>query len=221
MNNIKAVIFDVDGTLVDRNAAFLKFCDYLIDKYSPDYPYHGTKEDLISYMIEIDENGYGGIANFIPRLTPKWKLPHTVQEYIEERNKIFGTMVEPYPELYEVLDALKENYKLGIITNGYSTVQRDKIKTAKISHYFDDIIVSGETEHEKPDPDIFALSCRHLGINPKEAVFVGDYFPNDIEGAIRVGMIPVWINDDPKEHSEYKGIRIKRLKDILKVLQEC
>ena len=218
MNKKKAIIFDVDGTLVDRKAAFSRFCNYLIDQYGEGYPYEGTKEALIDYMVEIDENGYGGLETFVPRLSKLWKLPHSVEEFVRERNEVFGKMTAPYSELYEVLEALKGRYKLGIITNGYSTVQRQKIHSVGIANYFDDIVVSGEQDYAKPDSRIFVLSCNNLGVTPTEAVYIGDYYPNDIAGALGSNIMPIWINEDPKEHPEYDGIRVKRLMEILKFL---
>ncbi len=215
---MKAVIFDVDETLISRKESFLRFCEYLLNKYATEYPYEGTKEDLLDYMVEIDANGYGGIRNFIPKLNKFWKLPLTIEEFIRERNQLFGKLAIPFPELYEVLKALKTRYKLGIITNGYSSVQRDKIETVKITDYFDDIIVSGEVGVEKPDPRIFGLSCERLGVKPEEAVFVGDHYPNDIAGAIGANIKPIWITNNPDEHMEYNGIYISRLKDVMKYL---
>lgn len=206
LNKKKAIIFDVDGTLVDRRAAFVRFCNYLIDRYSENNPYQGTREALIDYMIEIDENGYGGLVSFIPKLSKRWKLALSVEEFVKERNEVFGKMTIPYPELYEVLKALKGRYKLGIITNGYSSVQRDKIDRACIMDYFDDIIVSGEQDFAKPDSRIFLLSCHHLGITTAEAVYVGDYYPNDIAGAIGAGITPIWISEDAKEYPEYEMV---------------
>ena len=218
MKHIKAVIFDIDDTLVNRKEAFLKLCDYLIDKYAKDYPYDVSREDLIHRLIEIDAGGYGGLHNVIPKLQNIWKLPHSVDEFIKERNEVFGKLTTTFPETYEVLEALKGKYKLGVITNGYSKVQREKIEVAKLEHYFDDIIVSGEEEFEKPDPRIFLLASEHLGVKPEEAVFIGDYYANDIAGAISANMMPIWINDQADEHPEYQGLRVSQLKEILKIL---
>lgn len=218
MQNIKAVIFDVDNTLINRKEAFLRLCDYLIDKYAGDYPYQGSREELVDYLVEIDANGYGGIRNVVMKLGKVWKLPLSVEELVEERNEVFGKLTIPFPEMHEVLDTLKGKYKLGVITNGYSRVQREKIQTVGIEDYFDDIIVSGEEEFEKPDPRIFLKSCENLGVKPEEAVYVGDYYPNDIAGAIGAKIRPIWISEAPDEHEEYDGIRVNRLKDILKYL---
>jgi putative hydrolase of the HAD superfamily len=214
----KAIIFDVDNTLIDRRKSFNDFCEYFIELYAERYPYEGEKEALIQYMVDIDEDGYGGLENFIIKLKKVWRLPHSVEGFIKERNEIFGSLTVTYEETHEVLGALKERYKLGIITNGYSSVQREKIRLAGVTDYFEDIIVSGEEEFAKPDERIFKLSCSRLGVAPEEAVYVGDYYPNDIAGALKAKIMPIWINTDPEEHKEYGGIRVKRLKDILNYL---
>jgi putative hydrolase of the HAD superfamily len=218
INKMEAVIFDMDNTLIDRRKAFLKLCDYLIETYEAEYPYEVTREELIEYMIEIDADGYGGLQNVIPKLSKVWKLPHSVEEFIKERNEIFGKLTVLYPETLEVLQQLKKKYKLGMITNGYSAVQREKIDTVKIEHYFDNIIVSQEEEFEKPDPRIFLKACENLGVKPEMAIYVGDYYPNDIIGATSANLTPIWITEDPDEHPQYHGIRVKRLKDILNYL---
>jgi putative hydrolase of the HAD superfamily len=218
MQNIKAVIFDIDNTLVDRREAFLRLCDYLIETYGKDYPFEITREELVRYLVEIDANGYGGLEKFVPKLSGVWKLPHTIEEFVKERNEVFGKLTVPYPDTFTVLEALKGRYKLGVITNGFSSVQREKIVKVEIEHYFDDIIVSGEEEFEKPDPRIFRLSCKHLGVSPEEAVYIGDYYPNDIAGALASGITPIWINEDDTDHPEYNGIRVKELKEVLEYL---
>jgi len=218
IHNIKAIIFDIDGTLINRKEAFLKLCNYLIDKYGEEYPYPCSKEELIDLLVEIDANGYGGLQNVIPKLSKIWKLPLSIEGFIKERNEIFGKLTTPFPEMREVLDALKGKYKLGVITNGYSKVQREKISTVGIEECFDDIIVSGEEAFEKPDPRIFLLSCEHLGVKPEEAIYIGDYYSNDIAGAISAKIMPIWISENPKEHEEYKGIRVTRLIEILSYL---
>ncbi len=218
MIHIKAVIFDLDNTLIDRRMAFLRFCEYLFQQYAPQYPYHGTKEELLQYMIEIDGDGYGGVPNFVPRLKGRWNLPHTPESFEAERNRVFGDFTQPMPKLHEVLEELKKKYKLGIITNGFSKVQRRKISLVGIEDYFETIIISQEEKMEKPDARIFLAACEQLGISPPEAVYVGDYYPNDIAGAMSAHLIPIWITDNREEHPEYSGIRIKELQEILQIM---
>lgn len=219
---IKAVIFDLDGTLIDRRKAFLALCEYLIDKYSKTYPFSITKEELVKAMVDIDANGYGGLRNFMPKLQKYWKLPLTTEEFIRERNENFGDFTVALPGMHEVLSELKSGYQLGMITNGYSSVQRRKLEVVKIAEYFDDIIVSGEVSYEKPDKEIFLMSCMRLGVKPEEAVFVGDYYPNDIAGALAAGIEPIWIQDAPdpdNQGKEYVGIRISSILELPELLK--
>lgn len=215
---MKAVIFDVDETLADRKAAFVRFCNYMMDTYAKEYPFRESREDMIAYMIEIDKNGYSKLDHFLEDLKKRWPISLTAPEFITFRNNIFGALTVSYPETKEVLDALTGRYKLGVITNGYSEVQRRKIEMIGITHYFEDIIVSGEEDFAKPDTRIFLKSCERLGVKPEEAVYVGDYYPNDIEGAVRAGITPIWICQDLKEHPEYQGIRVSRLREILQFI---
>ncbi len=216
---IKAIVFDLDGTLIDRRKAFLSYCNYLIDQYEPQAPFQVTRDELIHRMVEIDANGYGGLKNFIPKLKDIWELPFTTEEFIRERNRTFSKFSVPMPGACEVLTELKSRYKLGIITNGYSDCQRDKIVAVGIAPYFDDILVSGDVPYEKPDPEIFYLSCSRLKVDPEEMIYVGDYFPNDIAGALAAKIKPIWITEDPDERKEqYDGIRIRKVRDLLKLL---
>lgn len=221
---IKAVVFDLDETLMDRTAAFHKFCDYLIDKYAGEYPYDGSREELLGAMAEIDKGGYGGIRNFIPKLQSVWRLPITTEDFIRERNTVFGRLSVIMPGVHDVLPKLKQKYKLGIITNGYSSVQRDKISTIGIGSYFDDIIVSEEAGFGKPDSRIFQLSCSNLKVGPKEMVYVGDHYTNDIAGAAKAGIRPIWLLGMPPElllkdeayqdYVKHGGLVIKSLKEL-------
>jgi putative hydrolase of the HAD superfamily len=217
MTNIKAVVFDIDGTLVDRNTAFINYCNDFIDKYSSIYPYEGDREKLIEYMIKIDENGYGGLLNFIPRLRAMWELPIKPEDFKKERNELFGKYAVGMPRVHEILSTLKKKYKLGVITNGYSKVQRGKMETVGILDYFDDIIVSGEVGIEKPDKNIFFLSCNNLKVKPEETIYVGDYYPNDIAGAKNANITSIWINKEVTD-AEYEGICIQELEELLEIL---
>lgn len=215
---MRVVVFDIDETLIDRKEAFLKYCDYMIDKYGKTHPYQGSKEALIQRMIEVDGNGYGGLKNFIPNIKDIWPLPLTVEEFIRERNEVFGDFSVIKADTIMVLEHLKEKYKLGVITNGYGHVQRKKIEKVGITHYFDDIIVSGETTYAKPDKEIFLLSSEHLGVSTEEMVYIGDYYPNDIVGALGANIRPIWITENTEGHDTEGVIVVKELKEILKFL---
>ena len=97
------------------------------------------------------------------------------------------------------LVALRPRYKLGLITNGPSAIQRAKIERFGLVEYFDELIVSGEVGVAKPDPAIFNLALERLGVGPAEALFVGDSPEYDLRGAAAAGVPFVWMNPGGEE----------------------
>jgi putative hydrolase of the HAD superfamily len=120
------------------------------------------------------------------------------------------------------LTALRSRYQLGLITNGPSEIQRRKIEHFRLVDYFDPLIVSGEVGVAKPDPAIFRLALERLGIEPAEALFVGDSPEYDLRGAAAAGVPFVWINPGGAELPEGFArplATIGRLGELLEVLE--
>jgi putative hydrolase of the HAD superfamily len=99
-----------------------------------------------------------------------------------------------FPESHAVLQQLRSRVKLGMITNGASDIQREKIEGSGLAGYFDAILVSGEEGFGKPKPEIFRLAIDRLGVDEASAVMVGDSLARDIAGAAAVGIRSVWVN---------------------------
>jgi putative hydrolase of the HAD superfamily len=99
-----------------------------------------------------------------------------------------------FPETAALLQELRSNYKLGLLTNGAPDLQREKIERYHLAHYFDAIVVSGELGIGKPDPAVFTAVLNDLAVSPQTAVMVGDSLKRDILGASRSGLRAVWIN---------------------------
>lgn len=100
-----------------------------------------------------------------------------------------------YEETFEVLDALKGNYKLLLLTNGSPDLQEEKLAmTPELIPYFDEIVISGKFGEGKPSPRLFEHALERLGLSATDCVMVGDKLTTDIKGANGVGMISVWIN---------------------------
>ena len=84
--------------------------------------------------------------------------------------------------------------KLGLLTNGPSDLQRQKIAASGLGAYFEAIVVSGEVGVGKPDAAVFRVALDQLGAAPVEATMVGDTLARDIAGARAVGIRSVWLN---------------------------
>lgn len=100
-----------------------------------------------------------------------------------------------YDETFAVLDELRKDYKLLLLTNGSPDLQQEKLDgMPTLVPYFDAIVISGNFGEGKPSPRLFAHAMEQIGITADEGVMVGDKLTTDILGANGVGMTSVWIN---------------------------
>jgi phosphoserine phosphatase len=98
-----------------------------------------------------------------------------------------------FPDTLRTLDRLHRRYHLGIITNGMTEIQRDKIQRLGLEPYFDTILISQKAGFTKPDPRIFHMAIERVPCQPHEAVMVGDSPDRDIAGARAAGLLAVWV----------------------------
>jgi putative hydrolase of the HAD superfamily len=99
-----------------------------------------------------------------------------------------------FPESRAVLEQLRSRFRLGMITNGASDIQRAKIEGSGLGEFFDAILVSGEEGFGKPKPEIFRLAIDRLDVDEAGAVMIGDSLARDVTGAAGVGIKTVWVN---------------------------
>lgn len=83
-----------------------------------------------------------------------------------------------------MLQQLRKKYLLGLITNGPSNAQWEKVHKLHLQPYFDVILVSGDLPWEKPEAKIFEEACRYLQVNPENCIMVGDKLETDILGKL-------------------------------------
>lgn len=86
------------------------------------------------------------------------------------------------PDVISMLRQLRIKYLLGLITNGPSNAQWEKIHKLSLEQYFDVILVSGDLPWEKPEREIFRRACRTLNVKPNTCIMVGDKLETDILG---------------------------------------
>jgi HAD superfamily hydrolase (TIGR02253 family) len=113
-----------------------------------------------------------------------------------------------FPDVLSTLDRLHRRFHLGIITNGMTEIQRNKIQRLGIEPYFDTVLISQEVGCLKPDPRIFELALARVPCRPEEAVMIGDSPDRDVAGARAVGMHALWVRTGrPRE--ERPGDRLE------------
>jgi len=141
------------------------------------------------------------------------------RRFIEERK----SRPYVYEETFPVLDRLKGNVKLLLLTNGAPDLQREKLAgVPRLAGYFDHIVISGEYGKGKPDASIFQYALSLLGADPEESLMVGDKLTTDIAGANGVGIRSVWIN---RRNAERGGeivpaYEIRNLAEIHEIIEQ-
>jgi putative hydrolase of the HAD superfamily len=99
-----------------------------------------------------------------------------------------------YDDALAVLESLGRRMPLAVITNGTSDVQRRKLVTTGIEWRFRAVMVSGELGTPNPDARIFLGAAELMGVEPSDVLHVGDSLEADVAGALGAGMTGVWIN---------------------------
>ena len=192
---VEAVIFDLDNTLLDREALFLRVAEAFYDEYLA-ARHSVTRDEAVELMVRWDEDGYGVRQAMRRRWLSEWPDTGLDEESLATwYGSAMDRLVEPDAEVNVFLTQLNERgMPWGIVTNGDTSRQRGKCKGSGLDRLAPFVIVSEEAGYEKPDPRIFGDALRAAGLTaPERTLFVGDSPTADIDGAKRFGMQAAWI----------------------------
>ena len=129
---------------------------------------------------------------------------------------ISGSVVYLFEDVIEVINYLKEKYRLAILTNGSPISQRRKLESTGILDLFELSVVSGEVGIDKPDSRIFDVMCDKLNVKPEDCLYIGDNYINDVLGARNAGWQAIYLNRLHLESDEVQMIdSLKKLKELL------
>ena len=207
MQEIKAVLFDLDDTLFDhrhscreglravwkRYTCFqemtldeleeehsillekIHFSQVLVGKLSiEEARAERFKFAFLNRGVEVDFNTANNAADIYRRA------------YVNNWRRSKGSE--------ELLKALHNNFKIGIITNNLITEQKTKLEFLELEKYVDMMLTSEEAGVTKPDPVIFKMALEKMGLLPRDAVMIGDSWEHDIVGAHSAGIKCIWLN---------------------------
>lgn len=186
------IFFDLDGTLMDHAgaeaAALARFAADLSMTADPDFAARwaaASERYMRRYLdgeLSFAQQRRARVAAALGEELPDAQADALFDRYLGayERNWRLFADVRP------ALDALVA-YKLGVITNGASAQQRQKIETLGLSAYFSCVVISEQAGVAKPQPEIFWFACRTAGVAPSRACYVGDRLEDDAQAALRAG----------------------------------
>lgn len=118
----------------------------------------------------------------------------------------------------EILNYLKPNYKLHIITNGFQEVQQHKLKNTELDSYFEVVVNSEMAGVKKPHPAIFEFALNKAQVNPEQSIMIGDSIEADIEGAQNMNIQTILFNYHQETVLDKKIKVVNSLSEIKKYL---
>ena len=129
--------------------------------------------------------------------------------------------LRPYPQVRRVLDCLRDRYALGIVSDAQTAYALPELQELGLREYFRTVIVSGDYGYRKPDSRLFGHALAALGARPDQAIYVGNDMYCDIFGAQQAGLKAVfWPTEyGRKEHAGTKpDYRIDHFPQLLNAL---
>jgi len=219
---IKAVVFDLDGTLYDEKEFVMSGFESVSKNISSK---HNLDRSKIFRILKSDFESGLRRKNF-DVLLEKINLNEDVKRLVNIYRK-HAPNISLYEDAKEILTELKDKYKLGLITDGWEKTQENKISALGITKYFDVITLTDVygRGNWKPSSKPFKVTLDKLGVEPKESIYVGDNPMKDFFGAKKLGIHNVrvkrgggeydYINMDDKYEASYIIPNLLILKKII------
>ncbi|MEB2299001.1 HAD family hydrolase [Lysinibacillus xylanilyticus] len=172
---IHAVIFDFDGTLLDRDSSVHSFINQQYERLKPHLS-HILKETYVHRFIELDNHGYVWKDKVYQQLIEEFSIKLSSEEMLEDYLQEFKNHCVPFENLHSMLHNLKkQGLKLGMITNGYGQFQLDNIRALGIENNFDVILISEWEGIKKPNAEIFDRALSKLKVSANDSLYIGDH----------------------------------------------
>jgi putative hydrolase of the HAD superfamily len=190
---LKAVLFDLDGTLYDRDELVRVVVAAQFDEFR-EHLAGADKNAFVERVFALDAHGYKDRAALYSEVIAEFELEAALADRLErDFTTRYLTSCNATPDTKDTLQQLKAHgLKVGVITNGAARLQSDKLLALGLSDYFDTVLISEAEGVRKPDAAIFERALERCQVRAHEAAFVGDDPETDVFGAMAAGLQPIW-----------------------------
>lgn len=186
---IKAVIFDMDGILIDSE----RVCCECWEDVSKDMNLGDLSEGIMGCIGLNHNDSKSLMCRLYGEDFPYEECHVALNQRIKQRFREEGIPVkEGVKELFEYLK--DKGYVIGLASSTGKKSVVDEMNQIGLLEYFQVLITGDMVEHSKPDPDIYLKACKALGVAPEEAMAVEDSL-NGIRAAYSAGMKPIMVPD--------------------------
>ena len=182
---LQAVIFDLDGTLVDTADEFVVVVQALRAE-------HGREPLPVQLIRSTVSNGARALTTLaldLPESAPEFENKRL--RLLELYSEVLGTVASLYPGIQELLDAFSaRDIRWGIATNKPRAYTEPLLAALELSPAPGSVVCPDDVTNRKPHPESLYLNCRHLDCAPANSVYIGDH-QRDIEAGRRAGMVTI------------------------------
>jgi putative hydrolase of the HAD superfamily len=206
LSMLRAVLFDLDDTLFDHKHSRLCALAALQTHFPqlqtiPLTELEQTHERLLSVDYHLVLDGklsmVDGTVLRIKRLCqtylPTLSEPQA-QQAGELYNRIYMENRQAVPGATALLQSLFGSVAIGVVTNGLTNAQTEKLNVCQLTQYINFMVTSEEVGYKKPCREIFDAALKRAQADASDAVFVGDSWGTDIVPAYALGMQTIWLN---------------------------
>ncbi len=219
---IKAVLFDLDNTLIDFMRMKRNSCESAISAMI-DAGLKVNKEKALKLLFQLyDKYGLEDkkiFQKFLMKVTGKIDYRILANAIVAYRN-VRSSYMHPYPHTDYVLIKLKsKGIKLAIISDAPKLKAWIRLMAMRIGNFFDVVVAYEDTGQLKPSSLPFEAALRKLKVKPEECLMVGDLPQRDIKGAKKLGIKTCFArygNPKEKSNADYEINDIEELLELIK-----
>ncbi|ABO35056.1 HAD superfamily (subfamily IA) hydrolase, TIGR02253 [Methanococcus maripaludis C5] len=223
---IRGVLFDLDDTLYN-SSSFASRARKEALRSMIDAGLNSTEEDalkILNKIIEQKGSNYGGHFNDLVKAVTGTYDPKIITTGIITYHNVKFALLRPYSDTIKTLMDLRSiGLSLGILTDGITIKQWEKLIRLGIHPFFDEVITSEEYGLGKPNIEFFNYGLKKINLKAEEVIYVGDRADKDMVPAKTVGMTTVRIlrgkySEISDDVSDYTIKNISELSKIIKLL---